>query len=408
MGNVRRTPQGGLSVDANLTRTGVFTYRMPDGTTRRELRHPDEVFNPDSLASFGHAPLTVGHPGRVTTDNYKEVNVGHVAGTPKRDGKFVAGTLNIQDAKTIADVESEHLLELSCGYECRMDMTPGEYEGEKFDAQQKDIRGNHVAMGPRGWGRAGPEVRLKMDGGVSGDEDENAPAYVHDMTDAEKAALAKAEAELKIATDALAKMTSERVDAKAVADKAVADATAASALELNKLRAENEVLKLHAKRDVEDTAAKQTAAQFEARVEETIVVRSDARKVFATLQDPTGSLWKHDGKDVATIKREVLKTLEPDLKSVDKLDGPALDSVYAISLAHWLKSDVARDTLRVIAEGARSDGRLVRADVDEDEDCDAAAARKKMDQAKRDGWKKTPSRMDRKRGRDASDNKGAR
>ena len=37
----KRTPQGGLVADANLTRTGVFPYRMEGGGTRRELRSPE-------------------------------------------------------------------------------------------------------------------------------------------------------------------------------------------------------------------------------------------------------------------------------------------------------------------------------------------------------------------------------
>ena len=39
----QRTPQGGLSVPANLTRAGVLRYRDTDGREWGELRHPDEV-----------------------------------------------------------------------------------------------------------------------------------------------------------------------------------------------------------------------------------------------------------------------------------------------------------------------------------------------------------------------------
>ena len=193
MTNRRQTPQGGLVVDANLARIGVQTYRMPDGTTRRELRHPDEVFHPDALASFAHAPVTLDHPGRVTPDNYRKVSVGHVAGAPQRNGKFMSGTIYLQDAQAIKDAEAHDAQEVSCGYECRVDMTPGEWNGEKYDGQQKDIRGNHVAIGPKGWGRAGPEVRLHMDGGgVSIVEDETHAHFAGEFGDHERAhALAK-------------------------------------------------------------------------------------------------------------------------------------------------------------------------------------------------------------------------
>ena len=36
--------------------------------------------------------------------------------------------------------------ELSCGYYCDLDETPGEYEGQRYDARQRNIRGNHLAL----------------------------------------------------------------------------------------------------------------------------------------------------------------------------------------------------------------------------------------------------------------------
>lgn len=167
IGERRKTPQGGLIARANFTRTGVFKYTQPDGTIRRELRHPDEVFAKESLDTLAHAPLTIDHPDRVTPDNYREVTYGHAGHAPHRAGKFVQGDLLVQDADAIKKADTGKLQELSCGYECQLDPTPGEYEGEPYDAVQRNIRYNHVALGPPGWGRAGPEVRLHLDSGAS-------------------------------------------------------------------------------------------------------------------------------------------------------------------------------------------------------------------------------------------------
>jgi len=70
-GTLKRDAVGALRFDARLTRTGVFAYRMPDGSVRRELRHPDHVFKPDSLKSLALATLTLRHPqeGMVRGDN---------------------------------------------------------------------------------------------------------------------------------------------------------------------------------------------------------------------------------------------------------------------------------------------------------------------------------------------------
>lgn len=156
-------------MDANLTRIGVLLYRRADGTTVRELRHPDEVFNADSLASLGGAPVTDLHPiaegGLVTPSNVKALQCGHVGESVKADGKFVSATVIVQDAALIAAVESGERRELSPGYTCRVDATPGTWKGEAYDAIQRDIVYNHLAVGPRGWGRSGSEVALKMDMG---------------------------------------------------------------------------------------------------------------------------------------------------------------------------------------------------------------------------------------------------
>lgn len=163
---VERTPQGGLRVPAHLTRVGVFAYKREDGSTVRELRHPDDVFAEDSLSTLRSAPVTDLHPARaVSPSNWRRLSIGHVSDNVKQDGKFVSAPLMIQDAEAIASIEREKdpRRDLSCGYSCKIDETPGEFEGERFDVRQRSIRYNHVALGPKGWGRAGDEVALRLD-----------------------------------------------------------------------------------------------------------------------------------------------------------------------------------------------------------------------------------------------------
>jgi len=158
-----RTAQGFLRADAVLTRAGVFTYRQPDGTTRRELRPADEVFRADSLATFEDAPVTVDHPdAMVTKDNARKHAVGTVKETPRRDGDFAVARVLVTDAAAIADIESGKRSSVSCGYECDYDPTPGvTAAGERFDGRQLNIRGNHLALVASG--RAGPDARVRLD-----------------------------------------------------------------------------------------------------------------------------------------------------------------------------------------------------------------------------------------------------
>jgi hypothetical protein len=164
MGKFERTQVGGLRVPARLTRTGVLEYKQPNGTIRRELRLPEEVFNADSLASLQGATVTTleHHVGLLNSFNWKEATRGH-AEQVRRDGAFVEADLCVNDARTVADIENGRLHEISCGYACKLEYTPGEYNGERYDAIQRRIRYNHVALLPKGKGRAGSDVALRLD-----------------------------------------------------------------------------------------------------------------------------------------------------------------------------------------------------------------------------------------------------
>ncbi len=149
---------------AHVTRIGVFRYRNADGSERAELRLPDEVFASASLDSLALAPVTDGHPSDgVRADTWRQLAVGTVVGAPRADGRHVLASLLVSDAETIAKLDAGELVEVSCGYDCTMDETSGEYNGEKYDAIQRGIEYNHVALGPKGWARGGSSVRV-LDG----------------------------------------------------------------------------------------------------------------------------------------------------------------------------------------------------------------------------------------------------
>lgn len=160
-----RTPTGGLRIPAALTRVGVLTYQDAAGNVIRELRPPDEVFAAESIATLEDAAVTDLHPdANVTPQTWKRDAVGHVKG-PKADtgAGRILGEVLVQDAREIALIESGERVEVSSGYSVELDRTPGVFEGEPYDVVQRRIRYNHVGLGPAGWGRAGPEIALRLD-----------------------------------------------------------------------------------------------------------------------------------------------------------------------------------------------------------------------------------------------------
>ena len=159
---------GAVSVPAYLTSVGIFEYRDAAGTVTRELRHPDEVFSVASLDTLRNATVTDLHPSEmVNASNWKKHAIGSVAGGVKRDGNFVAGELVINESTSIGRIDNGERGELSCGYDCELDYTPGEINGRHYDAIQRNIRYNHVAIGPENWGRAGGDVALRLDSGAA-------------------------------------------------------------------------------------------------------------------------------------------------------------------------------------------------------------------------------------------------
>ncbi|MCD1645261.1 DUF2213 domain-containing protein [Aurantimonas coralicida] len=163
-GATRRTADGFLVATAKSVRTGVQLYAgqecgVADKAIVRIYRSPEEVFSQDSLQSFSHAPVTIDHPSeQVSADNWRELAVGEVSTAAQVDGKWVSLPLILKDAKAIAALDSGKR-QLSAGYVCQLDMTPGKTpEGEAYDGRQVGIKINHLALVDRA--RAGDEARI--------------------------------------------------------------------------------------------------------------------------------------------------------------------------------------------------------------------------------------------------------
>jgi hypothetical protein len=163
-GKPRLTGSGYLVADARVARTGIQLYTgdemgMPEMSVVRVLRSADEVFSEQSMGTFVYKPMTNDHPSEmVDSKNWKRLSIGFVGDTVARDGTFIRVPLTMMDQSAIDDFKSGKC-ELSVGYTAQLDWTGGVTEdGEKFDAEQRDIRVNHIALVDRA--RAGPQARI--------------------------------------------------------------------------------------------------------------------------------------------------------------------------------------------------------------------------------------------------------
>lgn len=106
-------------------------------------RYPEDVFDAAAMASFEGKDVTAGHPAEsVGPANHAAYSRGHVQNV-RREGEYLTADLLIKDAALISDIRNGVVREVSCGYHCRYVM-----EGDHY--RQQDIRGNHVAVVPRG------------------------------------------------------------------------------------------------------------------------------------------------------------------------------------------------------------------------------------------------------------------
>lgn len=160
----RRTADGYLVAEVRTARTGIQDYAgwevgKPDMQVVRVYRGADQVFAKDSLATYAHRPLTNNHPDEaVTADNWKDVAVGQIGDEVARDGEFVRIPLIVMDAAAIKAIEGGKR-ELSAGYTCDLAFEAGTTpDGQTFDAVQRNIKINHVAIVDRG--RAGSQARI--------------------------------------------------------------------------------------------------------------------------------------------------------------------------------------------------------------------------------------------------------
>ncbi len=162
----KRTAEGYLKVTARLARTGLQDYYRGeiglDGDPAaivKVLRPESEVFDSVSMTSFALKPVTDDHPSDpVNIGNFKDLAIGFSGENITRDGEFLKGTLVITDQRAVAQIESGKS-EISLGYFVELELTPGETsDGVAFDAVQRNIRGNHIAIVDAG--RCGGECRI--------------------------------------------------------------------------------------------------------------------------------------------------------------------------------------------------------------------------------------------------------
>lgn len=356
--NRARYDDNGYLLDTpTLTRTGVFSYRNPDGTVRREYRPPDEVFHADSLESYRAMPITKGHPGMVNADNAAPHQIGTITSEGRKDaidGRNLVAEIVVHDPRVI---KQDGWKDVSVGYRIDLDETPGvSPEGEPYDAVQRNIRVNHLAIVPKG--RAG-NARLNLDSADAESVDTDLPAPnpeppqpkdPHPMT------MVKVRLDSGMQYDAAPEVEHElnRLRQDAV--------TASASLDKEKARADNA------------EAAKKKADEDIKAVREDAIKQARARISLEDTAKAHGVEVRQDATDRA-LRESVIKKIRNDQADLTDKSDAYIEAAYDLATA-----DAEKDKRQDAAAQQRRATTPAPGDRQDTAGDDAASARERMRQ----------------------------
>jgi len=152
-----------------LTKVGVFPYlgkQIDDSLEPDQIyqvyRPAEELADAETQKSFRLLPwiddhVMLGSLSEGLTPAEKKGIQGVVGEDITFDGEYLKANIKVFSEKLAKQIESGKK-ELSIGYRCLYDLTAGVYNGQQYDAIQRSIRGNHLALVDEG--RAGPDVSV--------------------------------------------------------------------------------------------------------------------------------------------------------------------------------------------------------------------------------------------------------
>ena len=147
--------------DNKIAKAGVFEYlgrEISDSLPETEIY---KVYRPweeleKTAKDFEGMPLKYGHEW--VEPNKRDIKIGAVSGEVKLEEPYLIADIKIYDKDAIEEITNKGIVDLSPGYRAYYKQETGEYNGEKYDFKQENIKYNHLAVVENG--RSGKEVRI--------------------------------------------------------------------------------------------------------------------------------------------------------------------------------------------------------------------------------------------------------
>lgn len=158
---------GWLEVKDNpISKVGVFDYLgfeigapIPE-KIYKVYRPQEELASTETINSFKLMPFVDEHEmlGKDGTPAETKGIQGVIGERVYFEYPYLRGNIKILSNSALNQIEGGKI-ELSPGYRCVYDFTPGEFNGERYDAIQRHIRANHLALVDEG--RTGADVAVQ-------------------------------------------------------------------------------------------------------------------------------------------------------------------------------------------------------------------------------------------------------
>ena len=147
--------------DNKIAKAGVFEYlgrEISDSLPETEIY---KVYRPwaeleKTAKDFEGMPLKYGHEW--VEPSKRDIKIGAVSGEVKLEEPYLIADIKIYDKYAIEEITNKGIVDLSPGYRAHYKQESGEYNGEKYEFKQEDIKYNHLAVVENG--RSGKEVRI--------------------------------------------------------------------------------------------------------------------------------------------------------------------------------------------------------------------------------------------------------
>lgn len=172
-------PQTSRSADINgsatihgnpISKVGVFPYSgaqvdssFPPNDIVMVYRPEEELSDPECIESFRLVPWIIDHvmlgseEEGMTPPEEKGIH-GVTTNVVYYEAPYLKADLKVYSKTMAEEIDENGKKDLSIGYRCLYDVVEGVYNGQKYNAIQRKIRGNHLALVDEG--RSGPDVSV--------------------------------------------------------------------------------------------------------------------------------------------------------------------------------------------------------------------------------------------------------